>query len=135
MYAEPYILEINEHGDHRGLLNSIELPFDIKRVYYIQNASDFSRGNHAHKSLSQVFICLAGRFVLTLKTPIKTFRYEVLEHHSSIVVPPGYWRDLSDFSSNSIVLVLVSEHFDESDYIRDYGEYVQWFKDVNNNAS
>ena len=135
MHAEPYILELNEHGDHRGILNSIELPFDIKRIYYIQDTTDISRGHHAHKTLNQVFLCVKGSFALTVKTPVKTFRYEVSQHQSPIIVPPGYWRILSDFSKNSIVLVMASEHFDESDYIRDYDDYVQWFDEEGQNES
>jgi hypothetical protein len=128
MLNRPYQLKLNSHGDYRGLLNSIELPFQISRVYYIQNSENISRGHHAHKSLKQIFVCLAGSCVLTLSSPIETFKFSIQAHDDPIVIPYGYWRVLSNFSADCILLVLASEHYDELDYIRDYDEYVDWFR-------
>jgi hypothetical protein len=128
MLDRPYRFEISKHGDHRGLLNSIELPFEISRVYYIQNSGDLSRGHHAHKTLKQIFFCLAGSCVLTISTPNETLEFRIQAHDDPIVVPHGHWRVLSNFSFDCTLVVMASDHYDELDYIRDYDEYLCWFE-------
>ena len=131
MIKEPSRIAIRNHGDHRGILNSLELPFPIKRVYYIKDARDVTRGDHAHKTLNQIFLSISGSFMLSLQTPEKSFKFELSDHNSPVVVPAGYWRVLSDFSPDSVVMVLASEHFDEDDYIRDYDHYLTWYNSHN----
>ena len=131
MIKEPSRIVIRNHGDHRGILNSLELPFSIKRAYYIKDTVDGTRGLHAHKTLNQIFLSISGSFLLSLQTPQKSYKFELSEQNSPVVVPAGYWRVLSDFSPDSIVMVLASEHFEEDDYIRNYDQYLTWYNSQN----
>jgi dTDP-4-dehydrorhamnose 3,5-epimerase-like enzyme len=114
-------------GDQRGSLVAVEIgmmkdvPFDIKRIYYIYHTDkDVSRGYHAHKKLNQVAICVAGKCRMVLNDG--TNREEVWLDcpTKGIVIEDMVWREMHDFSSDCVLLVLASEHYDESDYIRNY---------------
>ena len=121
-------------GDERGSLVALEgnksVPFDIKRVYYIFGTKEgVSRGFHAHRNLKQVAVCVTGscRFVLDNGKQ----REEVVLDKSTIglLINDLTWREMYDFSPDCVLMVLASEHYDESDYIRDYQEFL---KAVNN---
>ena len=121
-------------GDERGSLVALEgnksVPFDIKRVYYIFGTKEgVSRGFHAHRNLKQVVVCVTGscRFVLDNGKQ----REEVVLDKSTIglLINDLTWREMYDFSPDCVLMVLASEHYDESDYIRDYQEFL---KAVNN---
>ena len=121
-------------GDERGSLVSLEgnenVPFDIKRVYCISGTKEgVSRGFHAHRNLKQVAVCVMGscRFVLDNGKQ----REEVVLDKSTIglLINDLTWREMYDFSPDCVLVVLANEHYDESDYIRDYQEF---FKAVNN---
>lgn len=121
-------------GDERGSLVSLEsnenVPFDIKRVYYISGTKEgVSRGFHAHRNLKQVVVCVTGscRFVLDNGKQ----REEVVLDKSTmgLLINDLTWREMYDFSPDCVLLVLANEHYDESDYIRDYQEF---FKVANN---
>ena len=121
-------------GDERGSLVALEgnksVPFDIKRVYYIFGTKEgVSRGFHAHRNLKQVAVCVTGscRFVLDNGKQ----REEVVLDKSTIglVIDDLTWREMYDFSSDCVLMVLANEHYDESDYIRDYQDFI---KVVNN---
>ena len=114
--------------DQRGGLVAIEsnlsIPFEINRLYYIFNTTNQSRGFHAHIDLKQVAICVKGscRFILDngnsreeiiLNSPTRGLFIEALT-----------WREMHDFSDDCVLLVLASEHYDESDYIRDYQDFL-----------
>jgi len=117
-------------GDERGSLVALEnnksVPFDIKRVYYIFGTKEgVSRGFHAHRNLKQVAVCVTGscRFVLDngkqkeeiiLDSPLK-----------GLVINKMIWREMYDFSGDCVLLLLASECYDESDYIRDYSEFLK----------
>jgi dTDP-4-dehydrorhamnose 3,5-epimerase-like enzyme len=114
-------------GDERGSLVAIEqgdgnvVPFEIKRVYYIYKTSlGVSRGFHAHRNLQQVAICVAGSCRMVLDDGFK--REEVILDcpTKGLLIQGLLWREMHDFSDNCVLLVLASEHYDESDYIRDY---------------
>ena len=123
------LIDLPDLGDERGGLVSIEanqhIPFDIKRIYYIFAASkDKPRGFHAHIDLKQVAVCVKGscRFILDnghvreeviLNSPTQGLYIEALT-----------WREMHDFSDDCVLLVLASEHYDESDYIRDYQDFL-----------
>ena len=115
--------------DDSGSLDILELSFDCKRVYWIQNVPiGHSRGFHAHKALSQVFIMISGSMRLSCITPKEQIDFNLsAEDSSALMLPPGYWRVLSNFSTGAICLVLASEHYDESDYLRSFDKYVDWF--------
>ena len=121
-------------GDERGLLVALEgnksVPFDIKRVYCIFGTKEgVARGFHAHRNLKQVVVCVTGscRFVLDNGKQ----REEVVLDKSTIglLINDLTWREMYDFSPDCVLMVLASEHYDESDYIRDYQEFL---KAVNN---
>ena len=123
------IIDFKKLGDERGGLVALEanrqIPFDIKRVYYIYGtAQDVARGFHAHKALKQVAICIKGscRFVLDDGSE----RVEVLLDNSEqgLLIESFLWREMYDFSENCILLVLADQVYDESDYIRDYSSFL-----------
>ncbi len=111
--------------DIRGNLSFIEennqIPFQIKRVYYLYDVpSGATRGGHAHKALQQIIIALSGSFDVVLDDGVTKRQIFLNRPHYGLYIPPGVWRELENFSSNSVALSLVSERYDESDYIRDY---------------
>lgn len=113
------------HGDDRGQLIALEennnIPFDIKRIYYIYGTSDaIRRGCHAHRKLEQVIICIHGSCKLYLESSRERLTVDLDKPDEGIYVGNGVWRELFDFSDDAILLVLASELYDESDYIRDY---------------
>jgi dTDP-4-dehydrorhamnose 3,5-epimerase-like enzyme len=114
--------------DYRGNLSFIEennqIPFQIKRVYYLYDVpSGATRGGHAHKALHQVVIALSGSFDVILDDGIRKRSFFLNRPHYGLYIPPKVWRELENFSSNSVALSLVSEIYDESDYIRNYDEF------------
>lgn len=124
-------VELPKITDKRGNLTFIEenehIPFNLKRVYYLYDVpKDQMRGAHAHKELKQFFIAVCGNFDLILDDSNQTERIQLSSPDCGIYVPPGIWRDLENFSSDSVCLVLASEFYDEEDYIREYEVFVEW---------
>jgi dTDP-4-dehydrorhamnose 3,5-epimerase-like enzyme len=116
--------------DYRGNLSFIEennqIPFEIKRVYYLYDVpSGATRGGHAHKELQQVVIALSGSFTVILDDGFKRRRFFLNRPHYGLYIPPLIWRELKNFSSNSVALSLVSEVYKESDYMRNYSAFKQ----------
>jgi dTDP-4-dehydrorhamnose 3,5-epimerase-like enzyme len=114
--------------DYRGNLSFIEenkqIPFQIKRVYYLYDVpSGATRGGHAHRALQQVVIALSGSFDVILDDGYQRRKFFLNRPHYGLYIPPKIWRELENFSSNSVALSLVSEVYDESDYVRDYADY------------
>lgn len=123
-------LDFERLGDHRGELIAIEvgedrvIPFDIKRAYYIYaTAPGVSRGFHAHRNLKQVAICVAGTCRMILDDGYS--RQETIMHNPTrgLIIESMIWREMHDFSADCVLLVLASEHYDESDYIREYSVF------------
>jgi len=116
----------------RGKLSVIEkdiIPFDIKRVYYLYDVpSDSYRGGHAHKKLIQFMIPLSGSFEVLLDDGKKRKKVMLNKPDKGLLIPRGIWREMDNFSSGAICMVLASENFDESDYFRDYEQFKK-FKD------
>jgi dTDP-4-dehydrorhamnose 3,5-epimerase-like enzyme len=130
-------IESETFSDTRGVLNAIELPeglnFETKRIYYIMEVPTNSiRGAHAHKKLQQIFLALSGSFTLTVTDGKSTDKVCVSANSSGYYLPSGYWRELTEFEPNTICMVLASEHFDESDYIKEMNTYLDW-KNQNGN--
>jgi len=103
---------------------AIDVPFEIKRAYWIYDVpGGESRGGHAHKSLRQLLIPVSGSFKVVLDNGAE--KKEVLLNHpwEGLLIVPGIWRTLEDFSSGSVCMCLASDHYNESEYIRDYGEF------------
>lgn len=126
------VLSFEEKGDNRGHLviaegNGLDIPFEIKRIFYIYGSDkDVIRGRHANRKSEFVLINICG----TSKVKISNGREEeivVLDRpHKALYLKRMLWKDMYDFSPDSILLVLASEHYDENEYIRDYGEYVSY---------
>lgn len=124
------IIDLRKISDPRGNLTVIEekidIPFDIKRVYYLYDVpGGESRGAHAHKNLYQLIIAASGSFTVTLDDGKKRKSFNLKRSYYGLLIPPGIWRDLDDFSSGSVLLCLASEHYDEHDYIRNYDDFLK----------
>lgn len=116
---------IDEKG--RGNLSVIEkeiLPFPIKRVYYLYDVpSDAYRGGHSHKNTLEFLIPLSGSFDVILKDGESTKTVMLNKPNKGLLIVPGIWRELENFSSGAVCLVIASEVFDEADYVREYSEF------------
>ena len=114
----------------RGKLSVIEkdvVPFSIKRVYYLYDVpSDSYRGGHAHKKLIQLMIPLSGSFEVLLDDGKKRKKIMLNKPDKGLLIPEGIWREMDNFSSGAICMVLASDNFDESDYFRDYDQFKQY---------
>ncbi len=123
------IIELPKISDPRGNLSFIEggqhVPFDIKRVYYLYDVPGGSdRGSHAHKNLHQFIVAMSGSFDVVLDDGKEKKRFHLNRSHYGLYLCPMMWRDLDNFSSGAVCMVLASEHYDEADYIRDYDQFV-----------
>ncbi len=104
-----------------------DIPFEVKRMYYIYGVGQSEvRGNHSHKKLHQVLICLNGSIDVRLENFFGEEKYTLNDPSVGLYVGPDNWREMSNFSDNSVLLVLASAPYDESDYIRDYDEFVSF---------
>lgn len=125
--------------DYRGNLSIIEaqkdIPFEIKRVYYIwDNKDNLPRGGHAHKELWEAMIALHGSCKIKIYDGKSTIDYILDKPDNVLIFPPGYWRDLVAFADDCVLLVLASDYYNESDYIRDYDEYIKYVQDREENS-
>lgn len=120
-----------QHGDARGQLVALEekkeIPFDIKRVYYIYDTlKGVRRGFHAHKSLKQLLICVHGSCKVLLDDGTEKEIVLLDKPYEGIFIESNMWREMYDFSPDAVLLVLASEIYDESDYIRDYDKFLEY---------
>lgn len=126
------IIEIPKKEDFRGNLAIIEndtVPFEIKRVYYLFDVPSSShRGGHAHKNLKQLLIAVSGSFDVVLKTPNETHKITLNKPDKGLLIHENIWRELENFSSGSVCLVLASAVFSEEDYIRDFDDFLAYNK-------
>ncbi len=120
------------HGDERGKLIALEalscqVPFEVKRVYYIYDTTPGTvRGNHAHKTLKQVLVCVSGACTIVCEMPDGTTTECRLDWPDRGLLIEGLvWRQMKDFSKDAVLLVLASEPYDEADYIRDHDIFVK----------
>lgn len=119
------IIDLPKIEDPRGNLTFVEggrhIPFDIKRVYYLYDVPGGShRGGHAHKDLHQLLIAMSGSFDIILDDGRTRFKYHMNRSYYGLYIPPMIWREIDNFSSGSVCMVMASEFFDEDDYFRDY---------------
>ena len=128
------IIELSKHhSDRKGNITVVQngetIPFDVKRVYYLYDVpGGESRGSHAHKDLSQLIVAASGSFRVTLDDGSVKRSYVLNRPYQALYVKPGIWRDLDDFSSGAVCLVLASEVYQLEDYIRDYDEFLKFRK-------
>jgi hypothetical protein len=112
--------------------NSIEVPFDIQRVYYLYDVpGGESRAGHAHRSLRQVIVAASGSFDLVVDDGLNKRTFHLSRPYIGVYMPPGLWRSLHNFSSGSICLVLASEAYNPDDYIMDYAFFQKKYKAFN----
>lgn len=126
----PQIIELPKVEDNRGNLTFIEnsrhIPFDIKRVYYLYDVpGGESRGGHAHKQLMQLLIAASGSFDVILDDGETRRKYSLNRSYYGLFVPTMTWRELENFSSGSVCLVLASEYYDPMDYYYTYEEFME----------
>ena len=119
------------HSDRKGNLTVVEngktLPFDVKRVYYLYDVpGGENRGSHAHRDLSQLIIAAPGSFRVTLDDGTCKRSFFLNRPYQGLYVKPGIWRDLEDFSSGAVCMVLASEEYDSNDYIRSYEDFIKY---------
>lgn len=118
-----------EHGDERGMLVALEalkdIPFQIKRVYYLYDTiAEVHRGHHAHRALQQILVCVHGSCRIKLDNGYETETVLLDSPMEGLYISNDVWREMYDFSEDAVLLVLASEYYDEKDYIRDYDEFL-----------
>lgn len=123
------VVELPRVTDPRGNLTFIEagrhVPFDIRRVYYLYDVpGGAERGGHAHRGLSQLLVAMSGSFDVLLDDGREKRRVHLNRSYFGLHICPMIWRELDNFSSGSVCMVLASAHYDESDYYRDYSEFM-----------
>lgn len=131
------IIEFKKMDNEYGRLTPVEalkdIPFEIKRVYYITNVPyNVTRGFHSHRNLEQVLVCLNGSVKIRVKTPFEEDIVELRDPAKGLYIGNMIWREMFEFSEHSVLLVLASEYYNEDDYLRTYDEYhkeaVEYFK-------
>ena len=124
------ILELPKIQDSRGNLTFVEgsqhVPFDIKRVYYLYDVpGGASRAAHGHKALHQLMIAMSGSFDVTVDDGNEARLFHLNRSYNGLYIPPMIWRDLDNFSSGSVCMVLASDYYDEADYFRNRDDFIR----------
>ena len=123
------LIDIPKITDPRGNLAVIEgetLPYDIARVYYLHDVpSGAYRGGHAHKECQELLVAVSGSFEVVLDNGVEKDRITLNKPDKGLLITKGVWRELDNFSSGAVCLVLASHEYDEGDYVRDYEEFLQ----------
>ena len=124
-----------QHGDERGQLVALEefkdIPFEIKRVYYMYDTGEgIHRGFHAHKTLKQILICIHGSCKVLLDNGEEKKIVSLEKPYEGLYIAHNMWREMYDFFPDAVLMVLASEYYDESDYIRDYDEFLNSVKEA-----
>ena len=130
--AKVQLLDFDFKGDERGKLIALEgassqIPFEVKRFYYIYDTTPGTvRGKHAHKELKQVLICPSGACTIVCEMPDGSrSEYRLDWPNKGLLIEGLVWREMKEFSKDAVLMVLASEHYDESDYIRNYDLFKQ----------
>lgn len=126
-------ITFDSFGNEQGQLVPLEelknVPFEVKRIYYIvKTVSDVVRGKHAHRHLEQVLICVNGSFTLKVDDGHEQEIIEMNTHNEGVYIGHDVWREMYNFEPGTVLLVLASEYYDTSDYIRDYDEFKAYVK-------
>lgn len=129
MQVTKYVFQ--KHGDERGQLIALEenqdIPFEIKRVYYMYDTKEgVRRGYHAHKSLEQILICIHGTCKILLDNGVEKEEVLLDKPYEGLYVSNNMWREMFDFSPDAVLMVLASDYYKEEDYIRDYNEFLEY---------
>lgn len=119
------------NGNLTVVENNYSIPFDVERVYYLYDVpAGEERGGHAHKELQQFVIAVSGSFDVIIDDGRERKTVTLNRPSKGLHIRPGIWRELNNFSSGAVCLVLASHHYDEDDYIRDYKAFVEYIKEV-----
>lgn len=126
-------IQLPKIEDDRGNLTFIEgnnhIPFDIKRTYWIYDVPGGQvRGGHAFKEQQEFIVALSGSFDVVIKDGNKEQKISLNRSYYGLYIPDGLWREMNNFSTNSLAMVLSSTLFDEEDYIRDFSSYLEWIR-------
>ena len=114
-------------GNLTAVANGNQIPFDVKRVYYLYDVpGGLSRGGHAHIELQQLVVALSGSFDITLDDGNAKRTFQLSRPNMGLLIPSGLWRELNNFSSGSICMVLASEIYEEKDYLRTYSDFINF---------
>lgn len=129
------IVELSRFQTNTGNITVVEndenIPFEIKRIYYLYDVPEGEyRGGHAHYELEQYIVAVSGSFDVVLKDGINQKKFTLNSPNSALHIVPGLWRELKNFSSSSVCLVLASNEYDDKDYIREYSEYLRYCLNV-----
>lgn len=124
------MIDIRKFTDNRGYLSVIEggldIPFEIKRIYYLYMVPEVARGAHAHKALLQLLVATSGRAEVIMDDGTNKKSFILDKPWKGLLIVPGLWRDLKNFSKDAVVICLASEKYDAADYIRDYDEFLKY---------
>lgn len=128
------IVRFQKHGDERGMLVALEegneIPFSVKRVYYMYDtASNVRRGYHAHKQLEQILICVHGSCTIHLDDGCECKEVILDSPEEGLYIANNVWREMYDFSEDAVLMVLASQLYDEDDYIRNYQEFIDYTRE------
>lgn len=123
------LIQLPKISDPRGNLTFIEsdrhIPFEIKRVYYLYDVpGGAERAGHGHKQLQQLFVAMSGSFDVLLDDGVEKRKYHLNRSYQGLYVCPLIWRELDNFSSGAVCMVLASAYYDESDYYRNYKDFI-----------
>ena len=129
-------INLSHIGDHRGDLTVVEqfkeAPFEVKRAFWTYNVPDGkSRGAHAHKQLRQLLIAISGSFTVNVDDGREQQAFHLDNPWTGLLVEPGEWSSEDYFSPGAVCLVLCSDHYDETDYIRDYDDFRKYVQEQN----
>ena len=117
----------NRFGNLTVVHNQLSIPFEVKRIYYLYDVpSNAERGGHAHKELHQLIVAASGSFTISLNDGSSKKSFVLNDPNIGLLIVPGIWRELSDFSAGSVCLVLASMKYSELDYIRNYQEFIRY---------
>lgn len=135
---QPTFINFQEHGDWRGQLVALEenknIPFSVKRVYFMYDTKEgVVRGKHAHKKLQQMLFCVAGACTIYLDDGKDKIEVRLEYPSKGLLIGPGIWREMYDFTPGAVLMVLASEYYDENDYIRNYDVFLESCKETREN--
>jgi dTDP-4-dehydrorhamnose 3,5-epimerase-like enzyme len=124
------LIDLQKISDPRGNLTFVEggrhVPFEIRRVYYLYDVpGGATRAAHGHRALHQLMVAMSGSFDVSLDDGREKRRFHLNRSYVGLYIPPMIWRDLDNFSSGSVCMVLASEYYDEADYFRDYDQFLE----------
>ncbi len=129
------LIDLETHNDDRGCLAVLEktevIPFPVRRVYFLYNTCEGEiRGKHAHKKLEQILVCVSGSCKVRMTDGETEEIVELSTPEKGLYISHAIWREMSEFSDDAVLLVLASEIYDESDYIRDYDQFLEYTKSL-----